>query len=303
LERSYHGLESCGAGHLSRSAMGSIAREYQATQVLDGWHLEIGWLISGAPRGRVKRGGIVGLCIDFVIAAGRSAQCARATGGRRVVSPEIVYRSAFLRGGAVGSSNQTSFLIISTRKQARTAIGIREGACHEENLSAESYQTAAKARISGAHEDPSGSRHPEATTFQGPQAPGGLGRIQISVTRRTGRFKPVDRILESRDFRRISREGRRTAAHDFVLILSASREDDGRRRLGVSVSRRVGNAVVRNYVKRCVREWFRRERERLPRSSDVVVIARRPAADLDSRQIAQALDELVARALRKAFTT
>jgi ribonuclease P protein component len=123
------------------------------------------------------------------------------------------------------------------------------------------------------------------------------------VTRRTGRFKPVDRILESRDFRRISREGRRTAAHDFVLILSASREDDGRRRLGVSVSRRVGNAVVRNYVKRCVREWFRRERERLPRSSDVVVIARRPAADLDSRQIAQALDELVARALRKAFTT
>lgn len=67
------------------------------------------------------------------------------------------------------------------------------------------------------------------------------------------------------------------------------------RRLGISASRRVGNAVVRNRVKRGVREWFRRQRETLPEGVDVVVIARRPAAELDGTGITRALESLAAR--------
>jgi len=70
------------------------------------------------------------------------------------------------------------------------------------------------------------------------------------------------------------------------------------RRLGISASRRVGNAVVRNRVKRGVREWFRAGRDRLPRGVDVVVIARRPAAELDVAGVGAALDGLAARLAR-----
>lgn len=45
-------------------------------------------------------------------------------------------------------------------------------------------------------------------------------------------------------------------------------------RLGVTVSRKVGKANVRNRIKRLVREVFRRHRERLPRGIDLVAVAR-----------------------------
>jgi ribonuclease P protein component len=59
------------------------------------------------------------------------------------------------------------------------------------------------------------------------------------------------------------------------------------------VSKRVGGSVVRNRVKRCIREWFRHAREQLPDGSDTVVIARRAARDLSGREVAVALDELL----------
>lgn len=55
------------------------------------------------------------------------------------------------------------------------------------------------------------------------------------------------------------------------------------------MSRRVGNAVVRNRVKRRIREWFRRERRVLPNGLALVVIGRRAAAELSSRELAAQL--------------
>jgi ribonuclease P protein component len=118
----------------------------------------------------------------------------------------------------------------------------------------------------------------------------------------TGGFRRSDRLLDARDFRRVSRSGRRVSAEAFVMLVAApgpGAAPDGRR-LGISASRRVGNAVVRNRVKRGVREWFRRQRETLPRGVDVVVIARRPAAVLDATGIALELDALTRRAQRPA---
>jgi ribonuclease P protein component len=74
-------------------------------------------------------------------------------------------------------------------------------------------------------------------------------------------------------------------------------DDTGARpRLGVTVSRRVGNAIVRNRVKRRIREWFRRERETLPAGSEVVVIARPDAASLSFQEAARLLSTLATRA-------
>lgn len=67
-------------------------------------------------------------------------------------------------------------------------------------------------------------------------------------------------------------------------------------RLGVTVSRRVGGAVVRNRVKRRIRVWFRHAREKLAPGLDLVVIARRAAAELDSSAMEAELREAAQRA-------
>ena len=113
---------------------------------------------------------------------------------------------------------------------------------------------------------------------------------------RTGRFERADRLLDSRDFQRISREGRRAASAEFVMIITPNACGD-RSRVGISASRRVGNAVVRNRIKRRVRDWFRRERESLPGNVDLVVIARNKASRLvENGSVAMALDKTLARA-------
>jgi ribonuclease P protein component len=106
------------------------------------------------------------------------------------------------------------------------------------------------------------------------------------------RFRRADRLRSGKDFRRLSREGRRSAGAHFVVLAAAGR-DAGRPRLGLTVSRRVGGAVARNRVKRRVREWFRQERGRLAPGTDWVVIARRGAAELDARTTWSELEELV----------
>ena len=124
---------------------------------------------------------------------------------------------------------------------------------------------------------------------------------------RTGRFRREDRVLESRDFRRAARLGKRRSSKNFSVSIvsspvlgSSENESDpevptggspesDQRRLGLTVSRRVGNAVARNRVKRSVREWFRVYRDAIRGDVDVVVIARRGAAGRTTSQVAHEL--------------
>lgn len=63
-------------------------------------------------------------------------------------------------------------------------------------------------------------------------------------------------------------------------------DDSARPRLGVTVSGRIGNAVVRNRIKRRVRECFRLElRDLMPPDASLVVIARKGAGDLRYSEI------------------
>jgi ribonuclease P protein component len=103
------------------------------------------------------------------------------------------------------------------------------------------------------------------------------------VPARTGRFQQADRVRRSAEFRRVTARGRRAASGMFVVLASESASttcDPAKSRLGITVSRKVGGAVVRNRVKRRIREWFRAERGSLGRGVDWVVIARPPAAGL-----------------------
>src|SRR4051794_39993903 len=94
------------------------------------------------------------------------------------------------------------------------------------------------------------------------------------------------RLSRSAEFERVYRQGRSKANRFFVLYAFPRNEEetgDGPR-LGLSVSRKVGGAVERARVKRCLREAFWAEAERLPDGSDYVVVARPDARDLAERE-------------------
>ena len=82
------------------------------------------------------------------------------------------------------------------------------------------------------------------------------------------------RLTRSSDFQRVYRQGSSTASRFLVLHYFAQSAGGGEPRLGLSVSKKLGGAVVRNRVKRLLREAFRECVERLPGDYDYVLIAR-----------------------------
>jgi ribonuclease P protein component len=70
---------------------------------------------------------------------------------------------------------------------------------------------------------------------------------------------------------------RRATASDSQLVVFGCENRLGFTRLGISVSRKVGKAVIRNRWKRLIREAFRLTRRTLPVGVDLVVIPRRGA--------------------------
>ncbi len=103
------------------------------------------------------------------------------------------------------------------------------------------------------------------------------------------RFRRADRVLTSREYREVAHRGLRSSSREFVLLWMA--DDEGKRaRLGLTVSRKVGNAVARNQIKRWVREWFRGGARTPLVSGRLVVIARHAAVELQGAQLGRLLD-------------
>ena len=93
-------------------------------------------------------------------------------------------------------------------------------------------------------------------------------------------------------FQRVYREGR-SWVHP-LLVLRALGNDLPHSRFGFVVSKRVGKAVLRNRVKRLMREAMRGRIARVPAGLDIVLIARTPAVRATFHEIGDALDRLLA---------
>ncbi|MFC4768471.1 ribonuclease P protein component [Effusibacillus consociatus] len=92
-------------------------------------------------------------------------------------------------------------------------------------------------------------------------------------------MEKTHRLKDNRDFRKVFKKGKSFA--NRYLVLYHAPNQLGHYRVGFSVSKKVGNAVVRNKVKRYLREAIRAEHLDPSLSVDFVIIARPSAAGLD----------------------
>ena len=113
-------------------------------------------------------------------------------------------------------------------------------------------------------------------------------------------MRRADRLRARADFQRLRAAGR-SWAHPLLILYRDQNQLAGSR-LGVSVSRRVGKAVVRNRVRRRVREAVRARWPDLEPSQDLLFIARPAIASADWPAVQRAVDTLLrrGRALRRA---
>lgn len=109
-------------------------------------------------------------------------------------------------------------------------------------------------------------------------------------------FTYSQRLHRQSDFDRVHRAN--VYAADAVLVIRAARNELPRTRLGVSLSRKVGNAVARNRWKRLIREAFRLEQQRIPTGLDLVVRPRL-GAQPDAWSIRRSLVQLTGQLARR----
>jgi ribonuclease P protein component len=114
-----------------------------------------------------------------------------------------------------------------------------------------------------------------------------------------GRFGPERRVRKRAEFQRIQRAGRRaTSRHFVVLVLARAPADAGPTRLGLTVSRRVGNAVRRSRAKRLIREAFRHCPGWWFQDVDLVVIAKPLPPSLGQPELVAEFEQLTPKLAR-----
>jgi ribonuclease P protein component len=101
------------------------------------------------------------------------------------------------------------------------------------------------------------------------------------------------RLTKRGDYARVRHHGR-SRAHPLLILVVAPNGGETTR-VGIVVGKRIGTAVVRNRVKRLLREAARTRLSRLPPGYDLVLIARQEAAGARLGAIAVALDVLLQR--------
>ena len=156
------------------------------------------------------------------------------------------------------------YVVYTARSPA--AVPFRRAKRRETHLSTERSPPQAETRIPCANGVAWRARDLEAPSRERAQAPLRLRRP--SVQRR-------NRLSRSRDFETVYRRGQSASTRHLVLHWFPRDEDaDGSPRLGLAVPRSVGSAVVRNRVKRLLREAWRDVLDAVPAGHDYVLAAR-----------------------------
>ena len=103
-------------------------------------------------------------------------------------------------------------------------------------------------------------------------------------------MRDTESLKKSESFRRVYRSGRSRANRLLVMYVRKNGRDGNR--LGIPVSKKVGNSVVRHRLTRLIRESYRLSEARYKKGYDIVVIARVHARDCTYFEIDRAMEHL-----------
>ena len=98
-------------------------------------------------------------------------------------------------------------------------------------------------------------------------------------------------LKSNSDFTIVYKKGRSKA--NRYLVVYVLENESSINRLGVSISKKVGNSVYRHYFKRCVKESYRLHEKMFNSGLDIVVLARQGAKGIKYRDIESALMHLM----------
>lgn len=119
-----------------------------------------------------------------------------------------------------------------------------------------------------------------------------ISRYQLHPNNTRYSFKKEERLLKRSQFLNVSDAGKKIHSAHFIILGSAAPEQT---KIGITVSRKVGNAVCRNHIRRLVREFYRLNKQQFA-VAYYNIIAKKGAEQLNYQQVckelANALDHL-----------
>lgn len=109
-------------------------------------------------------------------------------------------------------------------------------------------------------------------------------------------MKKEEKIRKNRDFIKVYKRGKSFSNYLLVLYIYKNRQNVELNRVGISVSKKVGNSVVRSRVKRLISETYRLNRSNLIEGYDLVFIARNSSKEKSFREIEGSVIKLLKKA-------
>lgn len=95
------------------------------------------------------------------------------------------------------------------------------------------------------------------------------------------------RVKSEKDFGNVFHSGQSTANRQFVVY--KLKKEQAHFRIGISVGKKIGNAVMRNAVKRKIRQSVTELKPQIESNYDFIVIARKPAAEMTTAEVKKSL--------------
>ena len=110
---------------------------------------------------------------------------------------------------------------------------------------------------------------------------------------------PSRRVRKRREFEKAYEEGYKVVTPQFALYVRPNGLPESR--LGITTTRRLGKAVVRNRARRLVREAYRKNQDKIPPGCDFVVVVRKPLLEMKSTALEPVLTEAAQKAAAGAL--
>ncbi len=105
-------------------------------------------------------------------------------------------------------------------------------------------------------------------------------------------MKKAWRIKKNSEFQEVFKKGASFANRQLVIYY-LHKEQQQHYRVGLSVSKKIGNAVVRNQVKRYIRQAFLELDTNIKSDYDIIIIARQPTKEMDFHEIKKSVNHLL----------